>query len=501
MMADTYLAISRKFRPQRFADVLGQERTVISLQNALHFGRIAHAYLFSGTRGCGKTTLARLFAKALNCTNRGKGSEPCGTCDSCRAIGRSTGLDVVEIDGASHRGIDDIRQLRDSAGYSASGGGFKIYIIDEVHMLTKEAFNALLKTLEEPPPQIKFFLATTELHRVPLTIQSRCQRFALERVAAEKIEAKLVKILTECAVPFEKEAVALIAGRAEGSVRDAESILDQVICFAAENLQLKQVRRLLGAIDPNWYFELDEAVRNGALQYAFSLSERLIEAGIDLHALMEGLREHFRNHLLACILCTKSEWGKKPDASPLAVPHGYAGHSAAYTQEHCLNILEVISRHQQIIKSSSHNRVHLEMLLVDIIRSASHISWQELWGKLQNVEALLRDQNPQITRGVSTLQGEKSFSTHTSPPHHVVSAKPPPAKPKSAEPSLPPQEISEVQNAVEPRQIHDETPATAKETVGEMPPNASLSRQRGDTLVQFTAVEFGAKIEIKTHEA
>lgn len=506
-MAEPYLAISRKFRPQRFSEVVGQERTVVSLQNALRFHRIAHAYLFSGTRGCGKTTLARLFAKALNCTGRKNQPEPCNTCDSCRTIGISAGLDVVEIDGASHRGIDDIRQLRDSAGYSASGGGFKIYIIDEVHMLTKEAFNALLKTLEEPPSQIKFLFATTELHRVPLTIQSRCQRFALELVDTKDIVAKLERILNECSIPFESEALALIALRAQGSMRDAESILDQVICFAAGRLELWQVRKLLGVLDPNWYFELDGAVKTGALTCAFSLAKRICAQGIDFSAVIEGLLEHYRNHLLGIVLCAATGGDQRGEEAPLSIPQGYEMACKTYSQEQCLHILDTIGRYQPLLKTNAQNRVHLELLLVEITQSSSHISWNALWAKLKMVEALIHNQTIIRDESKPTIDSNPSSAEGTLQAPHLGAAEP--AQAHGIAVQRDESEALEIPQKYLAQKNADEnliSPQTGKEVpaVQEIPSDstsaqaAMITRQRTDTLVQFAAVEFGAKIELTT---
>jgi len=220
-----YQVIAVKYRPQSFADVIEQEGVVTTLKNAIRLERIGHAYLFCGSRGTGKTTLARLYAKALNCSNRTSESEPCNRCSSCQEIQSGRSLDVIEIDGASNRGIDDIRNINETVGYAASSGKYKIYIIDEVHMLTKEAFNALLKTLEEPPPHVLFFFATTEPHKVLPTIISRCQRFDLKRISPEKIIQKLATICTDLDIDMAEEGLRTVAIYAEGSMRDAESLL------------------------------------------------------------------------------------------------------------------------------------------------------------------------------------------------------------------------------------------------------------------------------------
>ena len=235
---ESYQTFTRKYRPQKFQEVVGQEAIVTTLKNAIRLKRSAHAYLFSGSRGVGKTTLARLFAKALNCQNLDGQIEPCNECVSCKEIASSRSMDVIEIDGASNRGIDDMRQINETITY-APARGYKIYIIDEVHMLTKEAFNALLKTLEEPPPAVKFFFATTEAHKVLPTIISRCQRFDLTQISHESIVTKLQAIAKESSREVEEEAMHLIARFSEGSLRDAESFLDQIFCFEEGPLQPK----------------------------------------------------------------------------------------------------------------------------------------------------------------------------------------------------------------------------------------------------------------------
>ena len=235
----TYQVLARKYRPQHFNEVLGQDAIVTTLKNAIKHNRLAHAYLFCGSRGTGKTTLARVFAKALNCQSPTSDAEPCNKCSSCKEIAAGNALDVLEIDGASHRGIDDIRQINETVGYASSSGKYKIYIIDEVHMLTKEAFNALLKTLEEPPLKVIFLFATTEPHKVLPTILSRCQRFNLNRISLDTIVDKLRQIAIDQNVEIDEEALYLLAQRAEGGLRDAESLFDQIIAFHEVEFKFK----------------------------------------------------------------------------------------------------------------------------------------------------------------------------------------------------------------------------------------------------------------------
>ncbi len=254
-----YQVLARKYRPQTFAEVIGQEAIITTLKNAIKNKRLAHAYLFCGSRGTGKTTLARILAKALNCQHPTPEGEPCNQCASCKEITSGHSLDVLEIDGASHRGIDDVRQINETVGYATSSGCYKIYIIDEVHMLTKEAFNALLKTLEEPPPKVLFFFATTEPHKVLPTILSRCQRFNLTRIPLEKIASKLREICQDLGIAIDEAALRLIAGRAEGGLRNAESLLDQIISFHEGPISLESAAAILGVMSRDSLFALDSA--------------------------------------------------------------------------------------------------------------------------------------------------------------------------------------------------------------------------------------------------
>jgi DNA polymerase-3 subunit gamma/tau len=241
-----YQVLARRYRPQQFADLVGQGPVAQALQNALTSGRVAHAYLFTGARGVGKTSMARILAKCLNC-EKGPTTTPCDQCEMCRAITSGEDTDVLEIDGASNRGIDEIRELRANVQYRPSRGRNKIYIIDEVHMLTREAFNALLKTLEEPPAHVKFIFATTEAQKIPITILSRCQRFDFAGIGMSQLIARLEEIVASEKRAADAEALALIARRAAGSMRDGQSLLDQLLAFAPGRLTVEEVNRLLGS--------------------------------------------------------------------------------------------------------------------------------------------------------------------------------------------------------------------------------------------------------------
>jgi len=292
-----YEVLARKWRPQVFADVVGQNHVTQTLHNAIQTDRLAHAYLFVGPRGTGKTTTARILAKALNCQNR-QGSEPCGECNSCKEIVSGSSLDVIEIDGASNRGIGDVQELRDNVRYAPVRGPFKIYIIDEVHMLTREAFNAILKTLEEPPPHVKFFFATTEPQKVLTTILSRCQRFDLRRISVADITAQLQKICKAEGITISDDALLAISRGAEGGLRDAESALDQLVSFRGKTIEEADVLSVFGLISREQLEELAEGILDGDIPVILQAIATIDSSGKDMQRVVLELLNHFRNLLI-----------------------------------------------------------------------------------------------------------------------------------------------------------------------------------------------------------
>lgn len=293
-----YTVLARRFRPQTFADIVGQEHVGQALRNAIRGGRVAHAYLFTGARGVGKTSTARIFAKALNCPNVVDGV-PCNQCDVCEGIAAGNDVDVLEIDGASNRGIDDIRTLRANVGVRSMRSPYKVYIIDEVHMLTKEAFNALLKTLEEPPPNVKFVFCTTEPNKVPETILSRCQRFDFGLIGTAAVAARLQQIADAEKMPVDPEAVELVARRAAGSMRDAQSLFDQLLAFGSEKLTPDDVHRLLGTAPDERLVALADALAGANAPAALGALEEAIAAGVQVASLSDQLLEYLRDLLIA----------------------------------------------------------------------------------------------------------------------------------------------------------------------------------------------------------
>jgi len=369
---EKYQIIPRKFRPRRFDEVVGHEPVVQTLKNALKEDRVAQAYVFCGGRGCGKTTLARILAKALNCTNRRDDQEPCNECVSCIEILNGQSLNVLEIDGASNRGIDDIRQINETVGYAPASGGYKIYIIDEVHMLTKEAFNALLKTLEEPPAHVKFFFATTEPHKIPQTILSRCQRFDLKRINDVPFVEKLKIIASALEVDIEEDALEKICHLSEGSLRDGESLLDQLICHGKSPITLSVVEEVFGLVSNNLLFALDEAIHTEKLESAFTLAKEIYQSGRDIHAALDRLLEHFRSYLLITLGETPSE--------------KYAKWAPSYTRDHLLYLLDTLITWQNQMRKAPFKEVHLEMLLLNLVRSKKQTSLDDLVQRLIALE-------------------------------------------------------------------------------------------------------------------
>ena len=293
-----YRVLARKYRPQRFSELIGQDAMVQTLGNAIRRGRLAHAFLLTGVRGVGKTSTARLIAKALNCVGPdGQGGptiDPCGACEPCRAIAEGRHIDVVEMDAASHTGIDDVREIIEAVRYSAVSARYKIYIIDEVHMLSKQAFNGLLKTLEEPPAHVKFLFATTEVNKVPITVLSRCQRFDLRRIPADLLAAHFAHVVEAEKVPAEPEALALIARAAEGSARDGLSILDQAIAHAGADtmgVSAAQVREMLGLSDRGAVRRLFGLLLGGDAPAVLAALAEQHALGVEPAALFRGLLE------------------------------------------------------------------------------------------------------------------------------------------------------------------------------------------------------------------
>ncbi|MEG0036648.1 MAG: DNA polymerase III subunit gamma/tau [Victivallaceae bacterium] len=348
-----HLASYRKYRPGIFSEVLGQKAAVTLLKNAIVLGKTAHAYLFSGTRGVGKTTLARLFAKALNCESLSTCGEPCCSCISCKEIALGNSMNVIEIDGASHRGIDDIKQINETVFFTPGKSRFKVYIIDEVHMLTKEAFNALLKTLEEPPSHVKFFLATTEPHKIPLTVLSRCQKINLTRVPEPLITQKLKTILSDTTIEYELSAIERIAQSAQGSLRDAESFLDLVISYSPTKIDMSTVNETMGLPDDYIFEKINTSILQSDYRTLFDTTKFIFEKGYDITQFLNNLTLRYRDLLLT-------------------------GSPTGYSEEQLLYIVEFLGEASFKLKQTVFEVVFLETVLLHLINYRKRPSFSQI---------------------------------------------------------------------------------------------------------------------------
>ena len=492
-----YQNISRKYRPQTFKSIVGQDSIVTTLKNAIKLGKIAPAYLFCGCRGTGKTTLARLFAKALNCQALTDDLEPCNACPSCLDITQGRSLDVMEIDGASNRGIDDIRQINETVAYASASSKFKIYIIDEVHMLTKEAFNALLKTLEEPPSNVKFFFATTEPHKVLPTITSRCQRFDLHRLTAQQITTKLGQIAADLGATVEKEALQLIAHVAEGGLRDAESLFDQLLCYTNGPLTHDETAQILGISPRSMYFRLDRAIEAYNLSFAFELATEVFSSGKDLSAFLDGLIEHYRTILLLKLQLPAASYLHEKDQKE------YAHSATFYTQEHTLYILDYLLHWYKEIHRTPFKRITLEMIFLHLIRSQKRISLPMLVRRLEEIEggATPRpiEKAPPIIPAQPKVEAPVPLAPKMEAPAPIPQPKaetPIPVAPKIETPApIPPKaEAPKIEMAL-PKE-EPIAPKAQPVPVKQEPVEQTRSQKtRYDTLLRFAAVELEGSIK------
>ncbi|MFL6846956.1 MAG: DNA polymerase III subunit gamma/tau [Sphingomicrobium sp.] len=366
--ASPYRVLARKYRPQTFAELIGQDAMVQTLANAIGRGRIAHAFLLTGVRGVGKTSTARLIAKALNCIGPdGQGGPtitPCNVCEPCRAISEGRHIDVIEMDAASHTGIDDIREIIDAVRYASVSARYKIYIIDEVHMLSKSAFNALLKTLEEPPEHVKFLFATTEVNKVPVTVLSRCQRFDLRRIPAEKLAAHFAEVSNAEGVEVEPEAVGMIAKAAEGSARDGLSILDQAIAHGAGTVTSEQVRDMLGLADRGRIRRLLQLVLGGDATTALAELDEAHELGIDPTQLLRGFMESLQ-------AATRAKAGAPGDALQSAEERDTAADMAGKLSWGAIHRLwQMLLKGLQDVQEAPDPREAADMALLRLIHAA-----------------------------------------------------------------------------------------------------------------------------------
>jgi DNA polymerase III subunit gamma/tau len=373
----SYQVIARKWRPQTFDELVGQDAIAQTLKNAVLQNRIAHAYLFAGARGVGKTSTARILAKALNCL-QGPTVTPCNVCDACKEITAGNSIDVLEIDAASNRGIDEIRELRENVKYAAAKDRYKVFIIDEVHMLTTEAFNALLKTLEEPPPQVVFVLATTELHKVPSTILSRCQHFNFRTIRHQEILGQLSRIAESEQIQISEESLHAIARASEGSMRDAQSQLEQIVSFCGNAIRDELVKELLGVVPYQMLEEFTQAIIQSDSRGLIQLVERLVQSGLNLQHFIRELIAHTRNLMMLKIS------GEDPQLIPLAPAEMTRCHefSNLFSEEDLTRFFSILVSTESDMRWSSQPRFQLEMGLMKILQAKKLVSIEELLANL-----------------------------------------------------------------------------------------------------------------------
>ncbi len=381
-MSENYQVTARKWRSQRFDEVVGQDHITRTLKNAIREGRLAHAYLFTGQRGCGKTTVARLLAKAINCPNaEANGYEPCNNCEICTSITNGSSMDVAEIDGASNNGVDDVREMRENVKYPPLQGKYRVIIIDEVHMLSTSAFNALLKTLEEPPRHLIFVFATTEVQKLPATILSRTQRYDFRRIQIEEIVSHLRHISTTDGITIDDDALLLIAKKADGSMRDAQSIYDQAIAYCGTTIETTRLREALNLIDADFYFEVSDAIREQATSKAFSLAYEVISRGYDIEEFISGLLEHFRNFLTMIVT-------GKPQLLEVVKFHQerYTKDSKNFTEGDILRLVRLGFNALERLKASHSPRIVLEMTLVEMTMTERAVEIKSLLEELRGMK-------------------------------------------------------------------------------------------------------------------
>ena len=407
-------ALYRVYRPKNFSDVIGQEHIVRTLKNQIENNNVGHAYLFCGTRGTGKTSTAKIFSRAVNCTNL-HNDEPCNECENCREILEDKTMDVVEIDAASNNSVDDIRELRENVKYSPAKAKYKVYIIDEVHMLSQGAFNALLKTLEEPPSYVIFILATTEPHKIPATILSRCQRFDFKRVTVKDISSRMRYICEKEGIEADEKALNLIARNSQGALRDALSILDQCISFEGNKISYNDVIELLGSVNIEQLFDLAESIIKEDTRKSLQILNDFIIWGKDVRNLVNDLIDHFRNLMVCKISNDLDEIISLPEETIDLLKQ----QAETIDTNNLIRILNILSEAQDGMKISSNPRVLMEVTMMKIAQPMFDESKEALIKRIENLEQKIESGNIKVNH-ISTNQTVDNFNEYNQQNNNTV---------------------------------------------------------------------------------
>jgi len=452
-----YQVIARKFRPQVFDEVVGQKPIVQTLQNAISLNRTGHAYLFSGPRGVGKTTMARILAKGLNCI-QGPTVTPCNECPSCKEITAGQSMDVLEIDAASNTGVDNVRELRDSARYAPTRDRSKIFIIDEVHMLSNAAFNALLKILEEPPPHVIFIMATTERHKLPATILSRCQQFVFRTISPAEIQAHLRKIATREGAKIDDRGLSYIVKAAEGSMRDAQSLLDQIISFGGQDVANEDVRDVLGFIPSDILDRTIDAIVGNNSRELIETVGIIVDQGLNLQQYARELISRMRDLLMMKLGLNEKVLGGDEEKAELA------RRAESFSEQDLIRYFDLLLKLENDLKWTSQPRFHLEIGLVKLAKA----------GHLRDIEEVIRDLKQGALPAVGAVAAAPPVSSAARP------APAPPAPPRLAapRPASPP---------APPRQTP--SPAVKSDIIKPAEASRPVDRRPSDSLMEFVREE------------
>ena len=438
-MAGQYIVSARKYRPQTFDTVVGQEHITTTLKNAIRNDQIAHSYLFTGPRGIGKTSCARILAKAVNCTERTADMEACGTCSSCTSFNENTSFAIYELDAASNNSVDDVRELTEQVRFAPQGGKYKVYIIDEVHMLSGAAFNAFLKTLEEPPHYAIFILATTEKHKILPTILSRCQIFDFKRISSEKIITHLSEICGEEKIKFETDALQLIAQKSEGCMRDALSIMDKVASFSNQNISYTSALEHLNMLDYDFYFKLIDAIAMQDITKSMLLCEEVLQKGFEPQTIVGGLAEHYRNLLV----CGDEAMAKLLDVTP-SIKKKFYSQSNLLSHSFIVNGLSICAHTEEQLRIARNKRLQMELAIIKLNHLQDAVQILQEGNDLVKKKLVSQERrllHTFIPKAPSTLEIEESVEKQYTAPaeaKQVVEEKPVPAaeQPQAPKPKL-----------------------------------------------------------------